>query len=281
MIIRRRCRMRPRRSCQGFISVAFGLIAAAIVGCAATGPHPSNGVQADADRATAAAVHEEQMAQAFAQRFEAKNPLWHDPLLEMYLTEVAQRIVAVATPRPFHYRVRIVADPSVNAFTPGGGLIYVHAGLLARMENEAQLAMILAHEIAHVTEGHVLKGTQTTKGIQLFAQLVAIGGAVAGVPVEALQAFYEYGVNAAVNGYGRSQENEADAVGLDYLVRAGYDPREAPRPFALLLKDYGDPPPLQHFFYNDHPTNVARIERTSQLVQSQYADQLANRPLIV
>jgi predicted Zn-dependent protease len=142
--------------------------------------------------------------------------------------------------------------------------------------------MILAHEIAHVTEGHVLKGAQAAQGIQLLAQVAAIAGSATGVlKGNTLQMVTGYVVNAAVNGHGRSQESDADTIGLDYLVKAGYDPREAPRTFELLLKEYGDPAPLQNFFYGDHPTNVARIERTSQLVQSQYADQLANPSLIV
>jgi beta-barrel assembly-enhancing protease len=274
--------MLPRRSRQVFISVAFGLIATIVAGCAAGGFHPEDGVKADAGMSSGAAARDEQMAQASAQQFEAKTPMWNDPLLETYLTEITQRIVAVAKPRPFRYRIRVVRDPSVNAFTPGGGLVYVHAGLLARLENEAQLAMILAHEIAHVTEGHVLKGSQTAHGIQLLAQVAALAGSATGVlKGEALQTVYGYVVHAAVNGHGRSLESEADAVGLDYLIKAGYDPREAPRTFELLLKEYGDPAPIQHFFYNDHPTNVARIERTSQLVKTQYADQLAHRHLIV
>ena len=101
---------------------------------------------------------EERMAQAQAQKFDAQNRMWAEPLLEQYMTGLVQKIVAVARPRPFPYRVRVVSDPGVNAFTFGGGLLYVHAGLIARMENEAQLAMVLAHEIAHVTEGHVVKG---------------------------------------------------------------------------------------------------------------------------
>ncbi len=274
--------MRPRRSRQIFISVAFCLIATVVAGCAAGGFRPGDSVQADVGLSNADAAREEQMALASAQRIEAKTPLWHDPLLEAYLTEITQRIVAVAKPRPYRYRIRVVRDASVNAFTPGAGLVYVHAGLLARMENEAQLAMILAHEIAHVTEGHVLKGAQAAQGIQLLAQVAAVAGAATGIlKGEALQTVYGYVVNAAVNGHGRSQESEADAVGLDYLVKAGYDPREAPRTFARLLQEHGDPAPIQHFLYSDHPTNVARLERTSELVRSQYADQLANRPLTV
>ncbi len=80
---------------------------------------------------------EARMAQAQAQKFDAEHKMWPEPLLETYLTGMVQKLVAVAKPRPFPYRVRVVSDPSLNAFTFGGGLLYVHAGLIARMENEA------------------------------------------------------------------------------------------------------------------------------------------------
>jgi predicted Zn-dependent protease len=126
------------------------------------------------------------------------------------------------------------------------------------------------------------EGAQAAQGIQLLAQVAGVAAPATGIlKGEALQTVYGYVVHAAVNGHGRSQENEADAVGLDYLVNAGYDPREAPRTFERLLQEHSDPPPVQHFFYSDHPTNVARIERTSQLIQTRYADHLANPTWVV
>jgi predicted Zn-dependent protease len=234
------------------------------------------------DRPSFTDADEVRMAQENAKKFEAKHQMWDDPLLEVYLTQLNQRIVAVAKPRPFPYRIRVVNDASINAFTFGGGLIYVHAGLLARMDNEAQFATVLAHEIAHVTEQHVTKGIEATHGIQLVGQLAATAAAATGtLPAAALEKTYEYSMNAAINGHGRSQETEADEVGLEYLVKAGYDPREAPRTFEQLIKEYGDQTPLQNFFYGSHPTNVARIERTTELVKSKYARDLGTRRLVV
>ena len=74
---------------------------------------------------------EGRMAQAQAQKFDAEHKMWPEPLLETYLTGMVQKLVAVAKPRPFPYRVRVVSDPTLNAFTFGGGLLYIHAGLIA------------------------------------------------------------------------------------------------------------------------------------------------------
>jgi predicted Zn-dependent protease len=227
---------------------------------------------------------EERMAQENAKKFEDTNNILDDSLLDTYLNDIVQRVVAVAHPRPFTYTIRVVNDASINAFTFGGGLLYVNAGLLARMDNEAQLAMVLAHEIAHVTESHVTKGIEGAYGIQVLGQLAAETAAARGkvtLPPALLQKTYEYSMKAALSGHGRSSESEADVVGLEYMVKAGYDPREAPRTFEQLLKEYGDQGAIENFFYGDHPTNKSRIEKLTGLVRSRYSKDLETRRPVV
>ena len=271
------------------IIVAGSAFVAIVAGCSGTNIPSLPGsagsalqvIKAVADRPSLTDADEQKMALENARKFEAETPMWNDMLLDAYVTGVAQRIVAVAKPRPFGYRVRIVKSPAINAFTFGGGLIYVNAGLLGRMDNEAELAMVLAHEIAHVTERHVTKGIEAAYGIQTLVQLAAAATPSARIPPEALQKAYEYAMNAAVNGHGRSQESEADEVGLEYMTRAGYDPREAPRTFEVLMKEYGDSSAMKNFFWENHPTNTARIGRTTQLVNDKYGKQLAAGDLVV
>ena len=123
---------------------------------------------------------EERMAQDNAKKFEEKNKLLDDPLLDTYLGDIVQHLVANAHPRPFTYSIRVVKDASINAFTFGGGILYVNAGLLARMENEAQLAMVIGHEIAHVTESHVTKGIEERYGMALLSQVAGEAAAASG-----------------------------------------------------------------------------------------------------
>ncbi len=224
---------------------------------------------------------EARMAQAQAQKFDAEHQMWPDPLLETYLTSIVQKLAAVARPRPFAYRVRVVNDSSLNAFTFGGGLLYVHAGLLARLENEAQLAMVLGHEIAHVTERHVTEGIESAYKTQLIGEVAATAGGGLLPTGPALQVAYGATMNAAIHGHGRNQEREADRVGLEYMVKAGYDPREAPITFELLLAEYGDQPRLVNFFYGSHPANQERFETLTQLAKFKYAGDLASRRLVV
>ena len=228
---------------------------------------------------------EEKMARANAQKFEASNKMWADPLLDAYLNGLMQKVLAVAHPRPFQYTIRVVSDGSINAFTFGGGALYIHAGLLARMENEAQFMMVLAHEIAHVTQRHIPRGIEGSYGIQLLGQIAAstatASGATSSIPPELLQKTYEYSMNASVSGHGRSHETEADVVGIEYLVKTGYDPREAPKTFQVLLQEYGDKGAVENFFYGSHPTNEARIARLNELVRTKYADVTKRANLVV
>jgi predicted Zn-dependent protease len=123
---------------------------------------------------------EEKMAQENARKFEHANKVWDDPLLDAYLGDIVQRLAAVAHPRPFTYSIRVVRDANINAFTFGGGALYVNAGLLARMDNEAQLAMVLGHEIAHVTESHVVRGIESNYNTQLLGQIAGQAAAASG-----------------------------------------------------------------------------------------------------
>src|SRR5438132_3468109 len=218
---------------------------------------------------------EEKMAQENAKKYEQAHQMWDDPLLDAYLGDIVQRLAAVAHPRPFTYSIRVVKDASINAFTFGGGILYVNAGLLARMDNEGQLAMVLGHEIAHVTESHVVRGIESNYNTQLLGQLAGQAAAASGkIPLTpaVFNLTYEYSMKAALSGHGRSSESEADDVGLDYMVKAGYDPREAPHTFEQLLKEYGDQTALQNFFYGDHPTNKARIEKLTELTKYKKRD---------
>lgn len=215
-------------------------------------------------------------------KFDAQARLLDDPALESYLNGIVQRLAAQAKPRPFEYRVKIVNDSAVNAFTFGAGYLYVNAGLIARMQNEAQLAMVLGHEIAHAAESHVVNGMKANASISLLGQLAGRAAASSGrIDYQVLQVTYEYSMNAAINGHSRGRESEADELGLSYMFGAGYDPREASGTFAALLAEHGDPSKLESFFYSSHPRNQERMERIDAWVAERYADKLAGGTWIV
>lgn len=219
---------------------------------------------------------------------------YDDPLLEEYLAEVASRLVPeealkAGAPAP---RVAVFRDPTLNAFAMPNGKVYIHTGLLARVENEAQLSMVLGHELTHVTNRHALMFNRDAKNKQIWFSALAIAASL-GVAVAAgkqqgkgnytsaevlrttsnlfLGLGLELAFIAAVNGFGRDLEREADRQGMERMVQAGYDPREAPRVFVLLKDDHGDGSKLENFFFGNHPRLDERIANTQELLKTKYA----------
>ncbi len=190
---------------------------------------------------------------------------WDDPLLEEYLSGVAAKLVPEEARQAGAPAVRIAVlrDPTLNAFAMPNGKVYLHTGLLSRLENESQLAMILGHELTHVTNRHALKFNRDARNKQIFV-LRATSNVFLGLGLQL--AFI-----AAVNGYGRDLEREADREGLERMVAAGYDPREAPRVFELLKNDHGDGRRLENFFFGNHPRLDERIASIRELLKSQPA----------
>jgi predicted Zn-dependent protease len=219
---------------------------------------------------------------------------YDDPLLEEYLTRLADRMMsesARAAGGP-GLKVGVIRDPTLNAFAMPNGRIYVHTGLLSRVENEAQLATILGHELTHYTNRHALRFTRDAQNKQAMYTVAAVAASIgvavaagsrassgdyvgAAVLSQTANAVLGLGLTlatmAAINGYGRDLEREADKEGLERLVQAGYDPREAPKVFQLLQGESGDRGAVETFFFGSHPRLQERIDATSILVQQQYA----------
>jgi predicted Zn-dependent protease len=200
------------------------------------------------------------------QKLAKLDKTYDDPLLEDYLAGVASRLVPdevqkAGAPAP---RIAVVRDPTLNAFTMPNGKIYIHTGLLSRVENEAQLAMILGHELTHVTNRHALIFNRHAQNTQIWHAAPATSNIFLGLGMQL--AFI-----AAVNGFGHDLEREADREGMERMVEAGYDPNEAPRVFARLKDDHGDGGKLESFFFGNQQQLDERISDTQELLKTRYA----------
>lgn len=208
--------------------------------------------------------------------------LYHDPALEEYLEGIVARLnpAGMAANPEIRYRVRVIEDPTLNAFAYPHGSIYVHTGLLARMETEDQVATILAHEMSHVEGRHMLRHQRSARNKQVGLSIAAVAAAVVlageagdaygkgdwgkGAMIDvlgdlALGLGLQLAVLAAVNGYGRELEREADDGGFAKLAAAGYDVAESPAVYQALLDDHGEPRKLEGFFFGSHPQLTQRI----------------------
>ncbi len=217
--------------------------------------------------------------------------VYQDPLLVDYLDGVVGRLNSegMAANPELGYRLTVIEEPTLNAFAYPHGSIYVHTGLLARMQNEDQLATVLAHEMTHVEGRHMLRWQRSARNKQIGLGIASIVAAViiAGEEGEAIER-RDYGraarirvlsdilvglglqlaILAAVNGYGRDLEREADMGAFDKMARAGYDLREAPQVYKQLQDDHGDRGKLETFFFGSHPQLANRVENAEQWLDS-------------
>jgi predicted Zn-dependent protease len=179
--------------------------------------------------------------------------------------------------------VVVVRDPTISAFAMPSGRVYVHTGLLARLENEAQLATVLARGLALARMGAALERpadpARVEEGLAGMPRAIAAalaggdaGGVLLSPAAEAIlgqRLALPYG--AAVTGHGRELEAEADAGALRRLVRAGYDPKQAPRAFERLRREARIGAPVERFFLGREATLTERIETLTRLVAGDYA----------
>jgi predicted Zn-dependent protease len=201
----------------------------------------------------------------------------NDPELQAYVDKVGKSLVPKwVDPRQTHFTFTLVADPSLNAFALPDGTVVVHSGLIAALENEAQLAAVLGHEISHVTHRHAYRGYKDQQGKQKWVGLGSmLAGAVVGTKSQSVANLIagegsQIALNAAVNGYGRKLEDEADVVGLYYMVEAGYDYMEAPQVWRVFSKYVKDQDKVSNWFFSDHSTHAARIKNLTRAINLDY-----------
>lgn len=183
------------------------------------------------------------------------------------VTTVGQKLVQAAgvADRPWQYVV--FEDASANAFVLPGGQIGVNTGLLALVQNDDQLAAVIGHEIGHLTAQHAAERYSQTAASQ--AIVAAGASAVGGTGTEKARLLSSLGGAGAQVGFllpfSRRHELEADALGVDYMARAGYRPSEAVALWRLMAQNRtaGGPPQM----LSTHPTEEARIQALEALIR--------------
>lgn len=196
-----------------------------------------------------------------------QNPPYADAKLQAYIQRVGERVARNSHRNQLSYVFTLVDSPDVNAFALPGGYIYIHRGLLAYLNSEAELAAVLGHEIGHVTARHSVRQQSQSTAWGLLGQAAAIGTGVGAVgDLTSVMG------NAFVRGYGRDMELEADGLGAQYLARSGYDP-QAMIEVVKVLKSQEDfareqaarrgEAPAQggyHGLFDTHPDNDRRLQ---------------------
>lgn len=205
----------------------------------------------------------------------AKEKRSQDKRMTAVVERVGRRIAAVANRPDFQWEFVLLESEEVNAFCLPGGKIAVYTGLLPVVKNEAALAIVVGHEVAHAVARHGGERISQHLSLEIIEELLStgLGKASPAVRQGALQAF---GIGSQVGvllPYSRTHENEADRIGLMYAARAGYDPREA-IPLWQRMEAVGRTRPPE--FLSTHPREARRIERLQELMPEALAAYNAN-----
>lgn len=209
------------------------------------------------------------------QEFDRKGLVFNDPDAAAYIEEIGKKVAPEAPLENVKWRFRILRDAQPNAFALPNGTIYVHTGLLAMLQNEAQLAGILGHEVTHVVNRHSYLENRSARKKMATANIIgAIGGAAGGVGGIAGAASGVIGglipslIVTTIYGYSRELEHEADVYGLRAMARNGYSPDQMGATFELLKSGYEVHLEKEaRGLYTDHPRLDERIKYVSEMAE--------------
>ena len=240
------------------------LAAVATVAAAQSTPDlPDIGTPADA---TIAQSDEYRIGAMILRQLRDQNQLLEDPEVDEYLQGVGSRLVAQAPDGSQRFTFFAVRDPGLNAFALPGGFIGVNYGLILATRNESELASVLAHEIAHVTQRHIARAVRA-QGRQSLASMAAVLaailiGAATGAGGDAMTGAIAVAQGAAAQqqiNFTRSNEYEADRVGIGFLAAAGFEPRAMPDFFDTMGRRTGLGTSQIPEFLQTHPVSSNRI----------------------
>src|SRR5271156_2658841 len=239
--------------------------------------------------ATAAVSLEEeyQVGQMWARQMRGQGVVLEDPEISDYIQQIGHSLSSHAEEGQHQFNYFVVRDPVINAFAMPGGFIAINSGLFLVTRNENELAGVMAHETAHVTQRHLVRGMidQSHSGLLSTAAMLAaiLLGATAGrgdpsAMEGAILATQGAAIQHQIN-YTRTQEFEADRIGIGTMAAAGYDPLGMATMFTELERNSPSPDRIKAIeFLIDHPLSAERIaearNRAEQIGRIRHEDSL-------
>lgn len=183
---------------------------------------------------------QERIGKELMRSLQRAGKLLEDPLISEYVEAVGARLVGGANVLDQPFTFFVVDDPTINAFAAPGGFIGVHTGLIAAAQDEGEMAAVLAHEIAHVTQNHLARAYEDASNMSLPAAAALLGAILLGSSDPQLGSAALAGVAAGsaqrqIN-FTRDNEREADRIGIQILANAGFDPGDMPEFFERMQR---------------------------------------------
>lgn len=213
--------------------------------------------------------------------------------IQTYINRIANAVtprymktLPEGTPGKIDFSFIVVKDNSFNAIAYPDGTIHIYTGLLEKIENDAQLATIIGHEIAHVVYKHSRKNYEKQKTQLVMSEISALGMVLGVKGADLATVATALGGPILLSSYSRDMEEQADRIGLTYLYDAGYDPREAPKIWRMLAKEGEDELSSGSLLemvalkgskklksiYSSHPESEKRYRNLSLLIAQNYQE---------
>ena len=202
---------------------------------------------------------EVQLGQQAQAEITKQMPVVRDGQLDRYIDSIGQRLAANATGPKYPYSFDVVNYRELNAFALPGGPIWVHRGTIAAAKTEAQLAGVMAHEVAHIAERHAAK--QISKGIVANGLLGLLGAVLddGGKGEAAARIGASVVAQSVFMKFSRDDEREADRVGAQIMERAGWDPHGLAEFMQVLQAEQKRSPGSVATFFSSHPSPAGRV----------------------
>ncbi|HUP66337.1 MAG TPA: M48 family metallopeptidase [Thermoanaerobaculia bacterium] len=239
---------------------ALAIVAVLITGCSSGGGFNMISLE-----------EEWRLGQQLAADIERQMPVVRDQAANAYITQLGQRLVAQTPMANLPWGFHIIDSPEVNAFNIPGGHVYVTTGLIGAADNVAELAGVMAHEIAHGVQRHGTEQMSRAQGINILASVL-----LGQNPAAYQQILAQIVAGGAMASYGRDAERESDVLGTRWMHAAGYNPEGMASMFEELLARRQRSPGAVERFFSSHPVTESRIE----LVRSEIAKLPGNSRLV-
>ncbi|MEE9443367.1 MAG: M48 family metallopeptidase [candidate division Zixibacteria bacterium] len=239
-----------------YLPVFLIIVLFAFQSCATTGPGGRKSF------ILISSSQEVSIGQGLNQELQQSEKWLNDADWQAYFNELGQKIVAVSDRKDIEYKFAVIESDQINAFAAPGGFVYFYTGLIKKMDNEAELAAVMAHEISHVVGRHGVKRLQSVMGLSLVLDLAL------GKKSDQAKALAGTALGVVMSGYSRSNEHEADDFGLTYMVKAGWHPDGMISMFEKLrAMSNDDNAGFFEMLASSHPQASDRISSTRERIQ--------------
>ncbi|RLB67049.1 MAG: hypothetical protein DRH08_04650 [Deltaproteobacteria bacterium] len=195
------------------------------------------------------------LADKFDEEISHTDRIYPDMELQAYLQGIIDRLYPDFLGS---IRIQVFSATSLNAFALPNGSIYIHTALLARCDNEAQVAIILGHEAAHFVDRHSLRRVEHAKNSTAFANVLTLAGIPLAGPLLSI---------SSMLGYSQKTESTADRISYERMILAGYDTQESVKIFRRLAEETKNMGKKEPFFFSTHPRMVERVESLNAMMK--------------